>query len=103
MGIKFEVWAEIVEYDEEADDYFHATGGVILDSTYSFEEAKKIRDSIVNRMTIDSVIKNLEVIRDETPCLDSDAKRCGCERFDYVLDLLREIKDNPIKEVSDDR
>ena len=102
MGIKYEVWVEIIEYDEEADDYFHAADGVKIDSKYSFDSAIEVRDSIINSPTIDSVIKNLEVIRDDTPCLGSDAKRCGCERFDYVLDLLREIKDNPIKEVNDE-
>jgi len=111
MGIKYQVWTELVEYDEEADSY----GGIIhpeditrfipavtIGESYLLEDAQEIQQNIINRLTLDSVITNLEVIRDETPCLGDEAprNRCGCERFDYVLDLLREIKNNPIKEVS---
>jgi hypothetical protein len=57
-------------------------------------------EGLNHEVTIDSIITDLEDLRDNTQCLGCDAKRCGCERFDYVLDRLRDIKHSPV-EVSD--
>ena len=38
----------------------------------------------------DYIIGKLKDLRDETPCIEDSQTACGCEKFDEIIDLIKE-------------
>ena len=38
----------------------------------------------------DYIIGKLKDLRDETPCIEDSQAACGCEKFDEIIDLIKE-------------
>ena len=38
----------------------------------------------------DYIIGKLKDLRDETPCIEDSQTACGCEKFDEIIDIIKE-------------
>jgi hypothetical protein len=46
----------------------------------------------MSKLDLTEHIEALRKLRDEAPCLGSDVKNCGCERYDAIIDAMEYVK-----------